>query len=233
MSRRLLSIIALVGMMSAIGLAAQPPAPPRPNPLAGPQKAVNEARAEVEKAKLAMFPIRKRVEAQFEVKPEFKAAKDAMAKSKADYELQAQKLTASLQKTPDYKAQVEKRDKAQLVLDNASKPTPIGSDAPKISDEEVNAASKDRADAGLAIKKMETDATNSDPTYLSLKQKYNAAKSDWDALAVQIDDAMKLDPSYPDAKRNLDSAEMRLQQALDAYKAAVKAANQPKTPVRR
>src|SRR5580692_3526770 len=91
-------IVAGLAIVPAAVFAVIPP--PKVNPLAAQIKAVNEARIKVDKAKAQFLVIRKKVEIVFEAKPEWKAAKDAMDKAKAEFDAAGRKVIASLEPVP-------------------------------------------------------------------------------------------------------------------------------------
>jgi hypothetical protein len=193
--------------------------------MAGQQKAVHDAQANVDAAKRQLLVIRKRVEVTFETKPDFKAAKEAMDKAKAEYDAEVRKIAFNLEKSPDYVALVKKRDTAQALLDKSRNPanTDSGADPVKITDEEITAAVKDHGDAALAMLAAQKQAEEADPNIPVLKQKRADAQAAWDALELQVDEALKADPQYPPAQQAVDSAEQSLAQAKEQLAAASKA----------
>ena len=205
---------------------ALPPTTPKPNPLAGPNKQVHDAQAALEVAKKQFLVIRRRVEVVFEARPDFKTTKVAMDKAKADYDAGNAKVVANLHKNPEYIALEAKRDKAQAVLDQESHPapTPSGDDPVKLTVEQIDAASKDRTESGLAIRAMQKSAEDNDPTIVDLRQKMLDTRAAWDALQAQVDEAVKLDPGYSQAQTAVEQAEAQLKQARDAMAQAAQAA---------
>ena len=219
-------LLIMLTVLPATGLAVIPP--PKSNPLAGPNKAVRDAQVNLELAKKQVLAIRNKVELQFESKPDWKAAKAAIDKAKADYAAAVKKIADALEKNPDYKALEVKRDKAQAILDQESHPaaTPSGDDPVKFTDEQIADATKDRFEAGQAIIEMQKSAEDNDPSLLDLRQKLQDAKATWDALELQVDEAVKLDPAYPAAETNVTQAETQLAQAKQNLAQAAQAERQ-------
>lgn len=198
--------------------------PPKPNPLAPQVKAVNQARIKMEQAQGQFLVIRKKIEIVFEAKPDWKAAKDALDKAKAEYDAAGRKVAASLESVPAYKALMVKRDKAQSVIDAATNPqvASAADDVPKVTNEDLTSATNDHRDAVVEMKKMEKDVEDADPNYAVLKQKYDDARAAWDAMQMEVDAAVKLDPAYPAAQQAVDQAEAAYKQAREQLAAAAK-----------
>ncbi len=222
MTWRMASIMVLaVAGIAALPAGAVPPNQPKINPMASQVKAVADAKAALDKAQAQVLAIRKRVSSVFELRPDFRAAKENLETSKAEYEAASKSVQDRLHLSAEYKALVARRDKAQALLDgSARRDIPSSDDAPKLTDEEVAAAGHERADAGTAIKKMERDAEQNDASFLSAKQKYTEARQTWDNLQAQVDDALKLDPEYAPAEQAVTQAETNYKTARDAMAAA-------------
>jgi len=220
-------LFALVGVIivSAESFAA-PTAPRPPSPVAIASKNLAEARSKLIKVKSDLDPIRKRLAVNFEVKPEWKAAKDALEQAKSDYDSAAKRVRAALEKDASYKEQVDKRTKAQAIVDaSAKKDVPVADDnTPKLTDDDINKAQQDRVDSVITMKKMEREAGENDAGYVAARQKEKEAQTAWDAMQNQLEDAVKLDPAYPPIKTQIDQAEAAVKTAETQYEAAVKAA---------
>ncbi|HET6246683.1 MAG TPA: hypothetical protein VFE47_03210 [Tepidisphaeraceae bacterium] len=215
-----------LGVGSPLAMAVPPTTPPRVNPLAGPQKQVNDARANLLAAKKALLAIRHKVEAEYASKPDFKKAKEAVEKSKLDYNAETRKVALNLQKDPTYVALKTKRAKAQAIMDQGNAPvvpTNSGDDPVKLTDEQISTAVKDHQDAVLAMRAMEKQAEEVDAKFATLKQQRDDANSAWEALQTQVDEAMKSDPGYAAAQQGVDAAEAQYKQATDALASAAKA----------
>jgi hypothetical protein len=221
------SLAVLVAVLTGLAIAPKNASalPTPPNPLAQQRKAVSDAQHKLDDARKQLLVIRRKVEVVFEAKPEFKLAKDAMEKSRAEYEAAGRKVTAALEKTTPYKALIAKRDKAQAIVESATSATAAGSDAdaPKITPEDQAKARADHVAAVFAMKAMEKEAMEADSNYATLKQKNTDALAAWTALETQVDDAVKLDPAYGPAEKAVEQAEAALKQANDSLAQAAKA----------
>ena len=224
MKLRIAGMMALAAVLALGSAWASAATTPRTSPLAGPTQALADARANLIKAKAAVDVIRKKLMPSFETKPDFKAAKDAIEAAHAEMDAATRHLTATLQSSPEYKAQIAKREKAQLVIDGGLKTGPSSDDnAVKVTADDLGDAHKDRIEAVYAIKKMEKDAQENDTRYVAARLKYKEAEEQWENLQGQVDDAVKLDPGYPAAQQGVQKAEEALKQAQDQYNGAVKA----------
>lgn len=229
MNTRTYLAAAMVAMfwIGAANSPAQAPStfqPRQPSPLAGPTKAVTEARVALEKAKSQLLVIRKRVEITFASKPEFKAAKDAVDAAKQNYDRVSRRVLSKLQADPAYKDLLARRDKAEATLALANRPSaPTADDSGKISDADLAAAGQERTDVGIAMKKMESEALDNNAEYGAAKQKLADARAAWEALEPQVDDAVKIDPEYPATQQNIESAQQAYDQAKEQLASAAKA----------
>jgi hypothetical protein len=190
------------------------------------QKQVAEAKAEVDKANKQMLVIKKRVSSTFEAKEEWKAAKDAVKEAKTELDAAKKPVLDALVKKPEYIAAGAKRDAAQTAMDDANKPAAPGSDDSDKPKPDVAAAAQAYTNAVLELKKMNKDALDEDPKIVAAQQKYADAIAAYEALQIQVDDAVKLDPEYATAQQAVTAAEERYKQARDAQAAAAKSARE-------
>lgn len=219
----------LVGASLAQGANPPAPAPARaPSPAAQAAKALSDARAADAKAREAVDAIRHRVEARFETRREWKTAHEAVDNAHVEYDNLLAKTLEQVRKTPEYKENLVKRDKAQAVIDAGSKSQVSTNDDVKVTSEDVNQAQQDRIAAVLAMKKMEREGEQNDARLIAARQKVKDAEAAWDALQPQVDEAMKQDPAYPAAQQALDQADQALQAAKDQYAAAQKGTVAPR-----
>jgi hypothetical protein len=220
-------VLALAGAaLPASALHAQTATTAKPaNPLAAQQQQVKDAQAAFDTAKRQVLIIRKRVEATFSSKPEWATAKETMDKAKIEFDMAQRRVTTALEKNPDYKKEVARKETSQAVIDQATnpKPTASGEDPAKVTDEQLAAATKDHTEAALAIISMQKNVGENDTAYQASKQKYMDAKAAYDALQTQVDDAVKLDPDYAPAQTAVESADAALKTAREALAAANKA----------
>ncbi|MDB5174709.1 MAG: hypothetical protein JWN51_3482 [Phycisphaerales bacterium] len=186
------------------------------------QKQVADARMEVEKCQKDMAAIKKRVASVFEAKEEWKTAKDAVKQSKAELDAAEKPVLAALVKKPEYAAVAAKRDAAEAQKEEASKPVSPGSEDIAKPKPDLDAALQTYTNATIQMKKMTKDALDDDPKVAAARQKYNDALAAYNALQVQVDDAVKLDPEYAPAQQALATAEDRLKQARDSVAAAAR-----------
>jgi hypothetical protein len=217
---------ALCGSSSAL-----PPPQPKPlSPIAQAAKTLSDAKIALAKVKVQLEPLRRRAATVFEVRPDWKAAKENLEQAKAAYDTESKNSLLKAHNSAAYKALLVKRDKAQAIVESSVKKDTPSSDenAAKLTDEDVANAQKDRIEAALALKKMDKDALDGNPAYASAKQNYKEAQSAWDALQSQLDDAVKLDPAYPPIGQQVDAAEAAVKQAQASYDSAVKQASTPR-----
>jgi chromosome segregation ATPase len=231
MIRRIaVAALLLAGIITLPGTTLAATTPKPPSAAATASKNLADARAKLAKAKTDLDVIRRRIALNFEVKPEWKSAKDALDDAKTKYESAAKHVQTALEKTPDYKEQVAKKAKAQAIVDAGAKGTGPSSDdsATKLTEDDLNKAQQDRIDSAIMLKKMQHEADESDATFVAARQKLKEAQDAWDALQSQLDDAMKVDPAYPPVKTEIDQAEAGVKSAQEAYASATKTT--PRTP---
>jgi len=230
------TLMTLAGILLMAAGSFAVPTPRPPSPVAAASKKLAEARAKLVKAKDDLEPIRRRLAVNFEVKPEWKAAKEALDQAKDGYDSAARRVKVALEKDPTYKEQVEKRATAQKIVDaSAKKDIPSADDnAPRLTDDDINKAQQDRVDSVIAMKKLERESGENDAAFVAARQKHKEAQTAWDALQNQLEDAIKLDPAYPSIKTEIDKAEAAVKSAQAQYDAAVKSAGAThRSPVRR
>lgn len=212
MKSRMICSFVIAGAMAglpAISLAQV--TTPSNNPLASQAQQVAEARKAVDAAKKQVAAIRRRVAASFESKDDWKAAKTALRQAQTAYSKANAHINEVIQKKPEYETIMQKIKESTAVLDSANQPA--SADKPKVSDDEINAAAKERTDAGLALEKLKRQTMDDDSTYLAAKQKLDEAKQQWDALQTQVDQAVKSDPEYAAAQQQVDQADQQYTQA--------------------
>ncbi|MDB5331734.1 MAG: hypothetical protein JWP03_2885 [Phycisphaerales bacterium] len=213
----------------AVAFAALPVvahAVPANSGLAAGAKQVADAKAEVDKANKQMLVIKKRVSSTFEAKEEWKAAKDAVKEAKTELDAAKKPVLDALVKKPEYIAAGAKRDAAQAAMDDANKPAAPGSEDSDKPKPDVAAAAQAYTNAVLELKKMNKDALDEDPKIVAAQQKYADAIAAYEALQIQVDDAVKLDPEYAVAQQAVTAAEEHYKQARDAQAAAAKSARE-------
>ena len=93
---------------------------PKVNPLAGQQKAVQDAQNEVNKIRISMNQLKLKTEKTLEAKDEWKAAKAAVDKAKADYDAACRPVLAALKEKPEYKSLLRQEADAQAKIDAAN-----------------------------------------------------------------------------------------------------------------
>jgi len=93
---------------------------PKVNPLATQQKAVKDAQEEANKIRISMNQLKLKTQHTLEAKDEWKAAKTAVDKTKADYEAACRPVLAALKDKPEYSALLRQESDAQAKIDAAN-----------------------------------------------------------------------------------------------------------------
>ena len=74
----------------------------------------------------------------------------------------------------------------------------------------MDKAQQDRLEAGLALRKLETDALQADPKIAESKDKLEEAKKTWDALQDELKEALEQDADYVAAQQQLETAQAQV-----------------------
>jgi chromosome segregation ATPase len=102
------------------GQSTYAPQQPKVNPLASQQKTVKDAQDEVNKIRISMNQLKLKTEKTLEAKDEWKAAKTAVDKAKADYDAACRPVLAALKEKPEFKAMLKQEAEAQAKIDLAN-----------------------------------------------------------------------------------------------------------------
>jgi hypothetical protein len=194
--------------------------PTGPNPqLVEARKAIQAAEKEVTKIRADMQKLKLRVQSKFETKDEWEAAQKELKAAEAANEVAKKKAMAKLIARPDYKAAKDKQAKADQQV------AALQAQGDKANVKQLEAAQQARIDAGLAIRKMETDAMENDTGVGDAKEKLATAKKSWEALQDEVKQALDQDADYQAAQQQLTEAQanvdqmrqqMKVQQAQEA-----------------
>ena len=174
--------------------------------LAEQRKAIKEAELETSRIRGEMKKLNARVAAKYEGKDEWETAKTNLKKAETDYEASRKKAMAKLYASPEYKAAKDKQLKAEQAI---AAQTAAGN---KANDKAMEKAQQDRLDAGLALRKLETDALAADPKIAENKTKLAEAKKAWEALQDEVKEALKQDPEYLALEQQLEQAQVQVDQ---------------------
>lgn len=206
-----------LGAMIAAGLSAALPAPAQAqypgqpygggnsganSALAQSRKAIKEAELEVTKIRSEMTKIKARVSQKFEGKEEWETAQKNLKAAETAHEQARKRALAKLYASPEYKAAKDKLLKAEQSIAS------IG--AKDGSSKDMDKAQQDRLDAGLAVRKMETEALRADPKIAETKDQEDEAKKTWEALQDELKEALELDPDYLAAQQQLETAQAQV-----------------------
>ena len=206
-----------LGAMIAAGLSAALPAPAHAqypgqpygggnsganSALAQSRKAIKEAELEVTKIRSEMTKIKARVSQKFEGKEEWETAQKNLKAAEAAYDQARKRALAKLYASPEYKAAKDKQLKAEQTI------AAVGAKGSNSKD--LDKAQQDRLDAGLALRKLETDALQGDPKIPEAKDKLEEAKKTWEALQDELKEALELDADYVAAQQQLETAQAQV-----------------------
>src|SRR5687768_15331227 len=206
-----------LGAMIAAGLSAALPAPAHAqypgqpygggnsganSALAQSRKAIKEAELEVTKIRSEMTKMKARVAQKFEGKEEWETAQKNLKAAEAAHEQARKRALAKLYASPEYKAAKDKLLKAEQLIAS------IG--AKDGSSKDMDKAQQDRLDAGLAVRKMETEALRADPKIAETKDQEDEAKKTWEALQDELKEALELDADYVAAQQQLETAQAQV-----------------------
>jgi chromosome segregation ATPase len=213
-----------LGALLAAGLSAALPASshaqPRPYPggagagqnsaLAEQRKQLADANAEVARLQKEAAKIKSKVQAKYESKDEWEAAKTNLKNAETAYESARKKAVAKLYASPDYKSAKDTQLKSEQTLQELQ-------GNPKADQKAIEKAQQERLDSGLKVRNLESAALSGDPAVSAAKSKLADAKKAWEALQDEVKEALKQDPEYTATQDQLTAA----QQQADQMKAQI------------
>jgi chromosome segregation ATPase len=170
------------------------------------RKAIQVAEKDVVKIRQDMQKLKLRVQSKFETKDEWETAQKEMKAAEAADAAARKKAMAKLLAQPDYKAAKEKQVKADQQV------AALEAQGDKADPKALAAAQQARIDAGLAIRKMETDAMENDTGVADAKEKLANAKKAWEALQDEVKQALDQDADYQAAQQQLTEAQANVTQ---------------------
>jgi hypothetical protein len=233
---------ALISAASAVQAQYGGAAPPRPaatptqssaqsSATAAARKTVLDAQLKVNAVKAKIAQTRLTIEATFQTKDDWVAAKKALADAKAQYAAALKPVMATLQESAEYQKLAESRKAAQAKIETLkAAPRGAGSADQKEQDDEMSAAAGEMLSAGFAMNKMEADARDSDPAVAMAKEAVDEAKKAFDALEMQVTTAMQSDPTYIQEEAELTAAQTELATAKTSLASAEKSARPAPAP---
>jgi chromosome segregation ATPase len=170
------------------------------------RKAIQLAEKDVVKIKADMQKLKLRVQSKYETKDEWESAQKDLKAAEAANDAAKKKAMAKLIARPDYKAAKEKQAKADQQV------AALDAKGDKADPKALAAAQQARIDAGLAIRKMETDAMENDTGVADAKEKLSTAKKAWEALQDEVKQALDQDADYQAAQQQLTEAQANVEQ---------------------
>lgn len=237
-----LKLILGAALTAGVAAAASSPAQAQypPGQFGGPntqlieaRKAIQAAEKDVVRIRQDMVKVKARVQSRYETKDEWEEAQKNLKAAQTASDGARRRAMAKLLADPNYKAAKAKLTKAdqQLLAAQAAG----GSDIRKLE-----AAQQARIDAGLVIRKLETEAMANDPKVVEAKEKLAEAKQGWEALQDELKQVLEQDPEYQTAQQELEMAQanvlqmrQQLQQQQAQEAAARRAAAQAERASRR
>lgn len=177
-----------------------------PSATAEGRRQLKEAEGEVTRIRNEMNKMKTRIAARYEGKEEWETAKTNLKNAETTYEASRKKAMAKLYASAEYKAAKAKQLKAEETM------AANASGAAKANAKDLDKAQQDRLDAGLALRKLETDALAADPKIAENKAKVAEAKKAWEALQDELKEVLEQDPEYVAAKTQLEQAQAQVDQ---------------------
>lgn len=238
---RLAFTFLLAGGLAALPAAAQTRNNQNQNqnqsPVAQAVKSLNDARANLRTAQLAVQKVKDKQKAELMAKPEWQPV--AAELKKAEEAVAAAKRAAlnTAHSKPDYVSAEKEREAADKVRQQASAPVAPGSDATPVSDADLETANNSYITASMRMKAVEKQVITDDQPLNDANAKLDAAKAKMAQLDAQVDEALKDDQNYQQlqqavvqAQQQVDQANQQVVQARE--QAAQQAASQQRTTPR-
>jgi len=201
---------ALLGiMMIALAIPARAAAP-------DPQltKALQDARAQLEKDTKAQKELKAKLKAAFDGNEESRNAKEAEDKAKADLEAAQKPVMEELSKKPEYKAAAEKQVQADLALAELQKGNPTA--------DQLTAATEKMVNANAEVRRMKDEALQASTQVQEAKTKYQAAKEANKAVQAKFEEQLASDTDYQAATKLVDDDKQKVDEAKKALADAQK-----------
>ena len=177
-----------------------------------------EAVANERQASAVVNEVKKKLEDQFDVKPEYVKAKADLTTAQAAYTAAHKAVIDNLQSDPIYQAAVAAHSAAHDEVKNAQADGVTGQEMMDKAEAELN--------AGQAVTKLEIDALANDPTLKEAKTNLDSAKAVVNQLDQQFQLTLATNVEYQWAKGDFDKARINRQmndEKLDAARNAAAA----------
>jgi colicin import membrane protein len=179
----------------------------------GPNTQLIEAKRQIQAAEKEVTRIRKdmtnmktKVQSKYETKDDWEAAKKNLKDAEAANTAARKRVMAKLLTNPAYKAAADKKAKADQQV------AALQAQSAKADLKQLTAAQQAQTDSGLTLRKLESDAMDSDPKVAEAKEKLADAKKQWDALQDEVKQALEQDPEYQQAETELQTAQANVTQ---------------------
>jgi chromosome segregation ATPase len=153
-----------------------------------------------------MNKIRAKVAQKFEGKEEWETAQKNLKAAETAHEQARKRALAKLYASPEYKAAKDKQLKAEQTIQAAQ------AKGAKTSAKDMDKAQQDRLEAGLALRKLETEAMQGETSITETKDKLTEAKKTWEALQDELKEALEQDADYLAAQQELETAQANVEQ---------------------
>lgn len=224
---RLLGVVACVILFvrgaTAAPTATPPPANPANSAVAEARKRVAEAQKAVDEIKAEQKRIKDKRVSDYSDKEEWKNTAPALAKAKKEYDAAKRQALLAMKNSDQYKKTLKDRDALQAKLEALQKsqdPDP----------KQIASIGSAIANDGIALKKMETSAIESDGKTAELKEALDKAEKDMKTLEDEVETSLQSDPEYAQLQTQIDQGQVQLTQAKDALAQTIKsqAASHPR-----
>jgi chromosome segregation ATPase len=201
--------VGLALLLPSFAAAQTAPRPQQNTALLEARKRVTEANEVVTQLRAEQKRVKDKLINDFSAKEEWKNTVPNLTKAKKEHETAKAQAERALQSKPEYKKLREEREALRKKLDELTasrNPDP----------NQITKIGTDLAQKGTALKKMESEAVETDEKALAAKDKLDKAQKEMDQLDAEVETALQSDPNYAAIQQQLEQAELQLAQAKES-----------------
>ncbi|MGA2439880.1 MAG: hypothetical protein ABSH08_02890 [Tepidisphaeraceae bacterium] len=173
-----------------------------------------QADEELSKAQWAMAGVVDALRQSYQASPDYIAANTALTGAQSDYRAELNGVLANLAQRSDYQAIVKAKQAAQDEVQRARE-SGVTED-PAI----LTALATPMLIQASAQMKLQTEALDASSSVRAAKNRLASARQAMDSLKRALEDALRADPKYADAKLAFDTAKSKAGAAHEALAAA-------------
>jgi hypothetical protein len=173
------------------------------------QAAAAQADDELSQTQRAMAGVVSALRQAYEDSPDYIAANTALTGAQSDYQTELAGVLADVARRSDYQAIIKAKQAAQDAVQQARD---SGEEDPTV----LTALAAPMLSQATAQLKLQTDALNASSSIRAAKTRLASARQAMDSLKRVLEDTLRADPKYADAKLAFDTAKSKADAAHEA-----------------